>query len=216
MTFKDVASTIGKVAPLVAGLLGGPVGAGVALGAKLLGSLFSAEPEPEALMTAIKADPEALVKIRGLELEHQRELVRYSLEAETNQMAQETLQIQAVNMTMQAETKSEHWVQYSWRPFIGFCTGIAFIILVCLVGWLAYEAILMASPSAIAMIPQVIMAFTGLFAIPGAILGVSAWHRGQLKREAANHEPENLEEKKKIASNILSKLGNMVNEVDRP
>ena|SRR2546428_876540 len=28
--------------------------------------------------------------------------------------------INAVNATMQAEAKSEHWPQYSWRPTIGF------------------------------------------------------------------------------------------------
>ena len=28
--------------------------------------------------------------------------------------------ITAVNATMQAEAKSEHWPQYSWRPTIGF------------------------------------------------------------------------------------------------
>lgn len=28
--------------------------------------------------------------------------------------------INAVNATMQAEAKSEHWMQWSWRPTIGF------------------------------------------------------------------------------------------------
>ena len=32
----------------------------------------------------------------------------------------DTATVQAVNATMQAEAKSEHWVQYSWRPMIGF------------------------------------------------------------------------------------------------
>jgi hypothetical protein len=32
------------------------------------------------------------------------------------------------------------------------------------------------------MIPQLVGAFATLFAIPGAILGVTAWHRGKEKR----------------------------------
>jgi hypothetical protein len=28
--------------------------------------------------------------------------------------------IEAVNATMQAEAKSEHWAQWSWRPTVGF------------------------------------------------------------------------------------------------
>ena len=28
--------------------------------------------------------------------------------------------VEAVNASMQAEAKSEHWIQYSWRPLIGF------------------------------------------------------------------------------------------------
>jgi len=214
MDFKNVAGMVVKVAPLFAGLLGGPVGAGVGLAAKLLGSLFGTEPEPGPIMEAIKADPEALVKVRELELAHQRELVRYTLEAETNQMVQQTAQIQAINQTMQAESKSEHWPQYSWRPFIGFCTGIAFIELVSLIGWLAYEAIIGAKPEAIGMIPQTVMAFTGLFAIPGAILGVSAWYRGKTKHDegsiakqkqsqAGGATPGIIEEARNIIANVV-------------
>jgi len=34
--------------------------------------------------------------------------------------ANELASIQAVNTTMQAEAKSEHWAQWLWRPVIGF------------------------------------------------------------------------------------------------
>src|SRR3972149_3602937 len=32
----------------------------------------------------------------------------------------ELASIQSVNATMQAEAKSEHWMQWSWRPTVGF------------------------------------------------------------------------------------------------
>ena len=45
------------------------------------------------------------------------------------------------------------------------------------------QAISGENPDAITMIPQLVSTMTLLFSIPGAILGVSAWHRGQGKRE---------------------------------
>jgi Holin of 3TMs, for gene-transfer release len=89
----------------------------------------------------------------------------------------------AVNQTMQAEAKSEHWPQYSWRPFWGFISGLAFAFVVGLCCYLGYQAVGGGQPEALAMIPQLVSSFAALFAIPGAILGVSAWHRGKEKIE---------------------------------
>ena len=88
----------------------------------------------------------------------------------------------AVNTTMQAEAKSEHWPQYSWRPFWGFISAIAFLFVVVLCCYLAYKGVLMGKPEALTMIPQLVFAFAGLFGIAGAILGVASWHRGAQKR----------------------------------
>lgn len=88
----------------------------------------------------------------------------------------------AVNITMQAEAKSEHWPQWSWRPFWGFSSALAFLFVAGLCCVLAYQAILGGRPESIAMIPQLVAAFATLFTIPGAILGVTAWHRGKEKR----------------------------------
>lgn len=88
----------------------------------------------------------------------------------------------AVNATMQAEAKSEHWPQYSWRPFWGFVSGIAFLVVVVFCCILGYKAIIKGEADALVMIPQLISSFAALFAIPGAILGVTAWHRGKQKR----------------------------------
>ncbi len=52
--------------------------------------------------------------------------------------------------------------------------------LVCL---LAYKAVIGGRPEAMVMIPQLVAMFATLFAIPGGILGVTAWHRGKEKIE---------------------------------
>lgn len=94
----------------------------------------------------------------------------------------------AVNQTMQAEASSEHWPQYSWRPFWGFVSGAAFGFVVWLCCYLGFKAVIGGKPEALAMVPQLVTAFSTLFAVPGAILGVTAWHRGKEKRERLNKE----------------------------
>lgn len=88
----------------------------------------------------------------------------------------------AVNVTMQAESKSEQWPQYSWRPFWGFVSGLAFLIVVSFCCFLGYKAVIGGDTDALEMIPKLVTAFAALFTIAGAILGVTAWHRGLQKR----------------------------------
>ena len=90
--------------------------------------------------------------------------------------------IEAVNQTMQAESKSDNWWTSGWRPYWGFISGTAFLAVCVFICYLMYEAIIGGKPEMMAHIPQVIGAFAALFAIPGAILGVTAWHRGKMQR----------------------------------
>ena len=90
--------------------------------------------------------------------------------------------IEAVNKTMQEEAKSDNWWTSGWRPYWGFVSGTAFLFVCCLVGYLMYEAVIGGKPEMMSHIPSVIGSFATLFAIPGAILGVTAWHRGKMQR----------------------------------
>jgi hypothetical protein len=91
----------------------------------------------------------------------------------------------AVNQTMQAEAKSEHWAQWFWRPFWGMLSAVAFAFVCGLCCFLGYKAVVGGEPELLASIPILVSSFATLFAIPGAILGVTAWHRGAEKRERA-------------------------------
>ena len=186
MNWKGIAGSVIKAAPIIGGILGGPAaGAGVKVAANLISSVLGVEPEPDKISRALQANPEALVEIRKAEMDNKAELTRLYLEAEAHEMAQETQRILAVNATMQAEAKSEKWPQYWWRPFIGFCTGFAFLILVLFVAILCCMAIGKNQPQILNTIPGLVASFATLFAIPGGILGVSAWHRGRKQRAAA-------------------------------
>jgi len=79
MDWKDIGrSLISQGAPLLGGLLGGPAGA---TAGKLVAGLFGVDPEsPEEVMNAIQGDPEAIAKIRELEMQHKFKLQELQLE----------------------------------------------------------------------------------------------------------------------------------------
>lgn len=174
--WRKVAETVSQAAPLLGGLIGGPVGSAAGTAVKMVAGALGVEgePTPDVIEMALQSDPAALAKIRELEITHKTELTRLMLTAET-------AQIEAVNATMRAESQSEHWPQYTWRPFWGFISGAAFFVVCVFVCVLAYRAIIEQDAMAVGQIPVIIGAFTTLFAIPGAILGVSAWGRNKLK-----------------------------------
>jgi hypothetical protein len=128
--------------------------------------------DPQGAVDAIKADP-------ALAMQFQQALMAFELESER----EETRRLLSINETMRAESQSEHWPQWSWRPFWGFVSGAAFgavCVLCCLLGFKAVES---KDMTALNMIPQLIASFAMLFGIPGAILGVASWKRGQQKIE---------------------------------
>lgn len=71
---KDV---LGGAAPLIGSLVGGP--AGGALGTLISGAL-GVEDSPDAVEAALKGNPEALAKIKALEITHKTELEKMALE----------------------------------------------------------------------------------------------------------------------------------------
>ena len=76
----------------------------------------------------------------------------------------------AINATMQAEAKSEHWLQWSWRPVIGFTFA----------GTILNNYILYSYLSKFGMVQIVIP--EGVWMAMLAVLGVSAYVRGRDKQ----------------------------------
>lgn len=73
MDWKDIAGVVGKTAPILGGLFGGPAGA--ALGG-VVASVLGVEGTPDAIHKAIATDPEAALKLATLEEEHKVEFQR--------------------------------------------------------------------------------------------------------------------------------------------
>lgn len=176
MDWKKVGDVVSKTAPLLGGLLGGPPGA--ALG-QVVASVLGTDATPESVMRAIDTDPATLVKLAELEKDRQVELTRLHLEAETKRLADQVHQVQAVNATMQAEAKSEHWPQWSWRPYNGFMFGTSMF---------GVYFVLPFADVAVPDVPEM------AWVMWGAVLGVTAWGRGRLKQVLAGDQRAGLVE----------------------
>lgn len=68
MDWKDIGNLIGKAAPIIGTVVGGP--AGTVIGS-LIASKLGVENTPEAIYNEVKANPEALVKLKQFELDEQ-------------------------------------------------------------------------------------------------------------------------------------------------
>jgi hypothetical protein len=182
MDWKELGKKVVSLgAPLLGTALGGPGGA--ALGTMVAG-LFGADPEsPGEILAKMQMDPEAAIKLREAELRHKERLEEIALERTRLDTQKEITALQEVNTTMRTEAKSEHWAQWGWRPYWGFISGTAFLAVCIFVCVLGYQAIKGGNPQAIGTIPMIVGAFTTLFAIPGGILGISAWGRNRLKEK---------------------------------
>jgi len=109
MRWDHVAETVGKVAPVIGGALGGPAGAAVGgLAARVLGIGAS----PDELIQAL-GDPDKAAKLRQIEQDHEREILSLTIEGERAQLAE-------INKTMRAELQADGWFKSGWRPALGW------------------------------------------------------------------------------------------------
>lgn len=97
----------------------------------------------------------------------QLKLEEIAANLEEGENAVEIATIESVNKTMREEAKSEHWMQWSWRPFVGFIFGFTFI------GVYFVLPLMKLSPPTIPSEAWLML---------GAVLGVASWHRGAQKR----------------------------------
>jgi hypothetical protein len=112
----------------------------------------------EAVATAVgafRADP-----TKTLELQAAIEQAAMKFQSEA---------LQAVNATMQAEAKSEHWMQWAWRPSFGF-TACAILV---------NNYVLLPYFAKLGVVAIVVPA--EVWMMIAAVLGVAAYVRGRDK-----------------------------------
>lgn len=112
-------------------------------------------------VSAFKADPTKVIELES------------SLQLSAQQF-QSTV-VSTINATMQAEAKSEHWMQWAWRPTFGFTAA----------GVLVNNYILLPYFKTLGIVP--IDVPSEVWVMVMAVLGIAAWTRGQEKvAEAKN------------------------------
>lgn len=182
MNWKDVSDVVGKYAPMLGGLLGGP--GGLAIGS-IIASALGVQNSPEAVSEALKVNPEAAVKLAEIEA-NERVKIRELAVMEANACITATAaNAVSVNQTMQAEANSERWPTYSWRPMIGF--AVAFNVFASSILVLAvFVPVMLGSKEAMAAVgqlPMVLGALAGINATVLPILGIASWFRGKMQAD---------------------------------
>jgi len=71
MKWSDISGLVGKAAPLIGTVLGGPAGATVGA---MVASALGVDAEPAAVSQALHSDPEAAVKLKQLQLDNEKDL----------------------------------------------------------------------------------------------------------------------------------------------
>lgn len=167
MDWKDIAGIVGKAAPLLSTLLGGPAGAALSVGGMIASALGTGN-TPEEVAIALR-DPESMMKLREIEARRQVELEGLATDLAKAQLQAGAQAIGNVNTTMQAEAAAEHWPTYSWRPFIGFMFG-------AYIGSMWVLPLFGKAPAPLS---------ADLTLAVGAILGVASWFRGRMQADPA-------------------------------
>jgi hypothetical protein len=182
MEWKDLAKIVAGAAPILGTLIGGPAGA--AVGA-IVASGLGVGNTPDEVSQALLINPEASLRLKEIEATRQTELRTLLVQSEANRLAADTATIQAVNVTMQLETKAEHWPTYSWRPFIGFCVGIN-TISASLIVMLVFVPVMFGvkeAAAAMANLPMVLGSLAAISATVLPILGIASYFRGKAQAD---------------------------------
>lgn len=162
--FDKIVDGIKAVAPTVANFV--VPGSGNLLDGLMRAVTGDNESDIEAVAAKIEADPKLYVELQKMAMEREVSLAQI-----------DAAKLATVNATMQAESKSEKWPQYSWRPWNGFWFPTAIILIYFVLPLLA---------KTVPLIPQWV--WIGWL----SILGVATWDRGKEKRAKAGEQKTGL------------------------
>lgn len=84
--WDSIKNIIGKSAPLVGSLIGGPAGGAVG---SLIANAIGTDNDPIAIETALSSDPNLLLKVKQLEYDYKTELQKMAIEAQNVELKAE-------------------------------------------------------------------------------------------------------------------------------
>ncbi|KFI13317.1 hypothetical protein IX95_05050 [Vibrio sp. B183] len=179
--WDKVKSLIGNSAPLIGTLIGGPVGTAVG---GLVSSALGVENTPQAIEQELAANPEAVLKLKQLEVEHEVELKQLAFEHAKLESEERKLAMTQQHATMQAELASNDPYVRRWRPTWGYSMCAAWVLL-----FLSLAVVMMFYPEHAANVVNSVVAMTPLFGIGLTVLGINIHKRSQDKQVSMGKTP---------------------------
>jgi len=171
------------LAPTAATLLLGPA-AGMAV--KFLADKLGAPAETLDAVTSALAGlgetPEGRIRLAEIDAALRTHAINAGIDLERLAVANAG----DVNKTMQAESASEHWPTYSWRPSIGFAVALN-VLMTSMTVALAYIMVIFMDRKADVLnyLPAMIGAMAALVGVVAPILGIASWFRGKAQADPA-------------------------------
>jgi hypothetical protein len=176
VSWDKVKSLVSKSAPLLGTLIGGPVGSAVTLVASALGT----NETPDAIEQAIKADPEAALKLRTVEDNNRTALEQAIIAADVAMFSEQ-------HKTIRAELASEDKFKSYWRPAFGY----AMVLTWCLT-WFALGYVIIFETDKAQMVVNALANTTALWGIALAVLGVQITKRTHDKQVGVGQNPKGI------------------------
>lgn len=179
--WESIKSLIGNAAPLIGTLIGGPVGAGVG---GLVANALGVENTPQAIEQELMNNPDALLALNELEMDHQVELKQLALEHAKIESEEIKLALTQQHATMQAELASNDPYVRRWRPTWGYSMCAAWVLL-----FFGVAFVMVFHPQEAANVMNSVVAMTPLFGIGLAVLGINIHKRSQDKQVSLGVKP---------------------------
>lgn len=185
MPLIPIAMALAQFAPMIAGWLGGQKAEEVAGKVVGIAQQVTGQSSPDATVAAIAADPNLAMQFQKAVLEQQAHLAEIAADVTKAELTADTANTAAVNATMQAEAKSDHWPTYTWRPFIGFCFGINLVLSTLMVIGVFGAQVFNApgADKAIAALPAALGSLSVICGLAAPILGISSYFRGKMQAD---------------------------------
>jgi len=137
MDWSKVVGLVKSAAPILGTCIGGPAGTavgGLAGGAiSLIASAFGIEDadNPEAVYEAIKADPDAVIKLKTIELNNKTELERIALQRDQAQLADiQNARTREIEMAKATGKKDINLYVLAWTIVAGFFGSVVLLTFV--------------------------------------------------------------------------------------
>lgn len=126
MSWDKVKEVVGNSAPIIGGLLGGPLGAGVGT---IISNALGVENNPQAVLAELTANPDAVLKLKQYELDHKIRL-------EEIQIKEFELKLKDISNARSRQVESEkatgkrdyNLYALAWTIVIGFFLIVYFLM----------------------------------------------------------------------------------------